>query len=186
MNTKWIYLLILALIVLLIGLWTTTWSLGSVNESQGQEIDQKQELLEKAKEKLQKQDKKIKQLNKQLQSKKASETLARASQTSPKPILAAVAVKSSCQQYKPIFAKYDWNVSSALALCSIESGGNPYAANWTDNHGVCMGSFGLMQISCHSGQVYNPEQNIAIAYAKYKTSGWSPWPPCYNGLVRCV
>ena len=82
----------------------------------------------------------------------------------------------SCETFRPLFAAYAWNVDTALKVCNAESGGNVYAANWTDNHKVCMGSFGLMQVSCHSGQVYNPQQNIQIAYQKYLNGGWyQPW-----------
>lgn len=88
---------------------------------------------------------------------------------------AAKPLPANCEAYRPIVAKYKWNVNVAMSVMRAESGCNPYAANWTDNHKVCKGSFGLFQISCHSGQVYDPEENIRIAYQKYQARGWQPW-----------
>lgn len=61
---------------------------------------------------------------------------------------------------------------------------NAYNPEWHyDINGkpYCQGSFGLMQISCHSGQLYNPEQNIAAAWEKYKARGWQPWGAYTSG-----
>lgn len=58
---------------------------------------------------------------------------------------------------------------------------NPNAANRNDVHKdalgnvICIGSFGLFQISCHSGEVYDPAKNVSIAWEKYKARGWQPW-----------
>lgn len=92
----------------------------------------------------------------------------------------------SCETYRSLVAQYGWNVDTAMQVMKAESGCNPGAANTTDNHGVCMGSFGLFQISCHSGAVYDPAQNVAIAWSKYQKSGWQPWGVCTSGKVRCV
>ena len=58
-----------------------------------------------------------------------------------------------------------------MAICELESGGNPQASNWRDSHDGCNGSFGLMQIGCVHGHdreaLYDPEANIAIAYSLY-------------------
>lgn len=78
---------------------------------------------------------------------------------------------------------YDWPQSIAYQICMKESGGNQNAANWGDNHmswAGCKGSFGLFQINCSHGQVFDPEQNVAIAYSMYK--GWGnsfrAWTTC--------
>lgn len=91
----------------------------------------------------------------------------------PKPVVQAY--PTNCEAYRPIISKYGWNVEVAMNVMRVESGCNPNAANLNDNHGVCMGSFGLFQISCHAGQIYNPEQNIAAAWSKYQARGWQPW-----------
>lgn len=65
-----------------------------------------------------------------------------------------------------------------------ESGCNPYAANNKDNHRVCRGSFGLFQISCHDGKVFDPESNIRIAAQKRKTQGWRAWGVYKTGAYK--
>jgi hypothetical protein len=98
-----------------------------------------------------------------------------------KPIVYAV----GCELYRPLISQYGWNVSVAMRVMQAESGCNPNAANWTDSHSTCNGSFGLFQIACFSGQVYDPAQNIAIAYQKYQARGWQPWGVCNRGIVNC-
>ncbi|MFA5937472.1 MAG: hypothetical protein WC822_06380 [Candidatus Paceibacterota bacterium] len=91
----------------------------------------------------------------------------------------------NCEAYRGLVSQYGWNVNVAMAVMKAESGCNTQAHNTTDNHGVCMGSFGLFQISCHSGAVYDPAQNIAIAWQKYSSRGWQPWGVCTSGKVSC-
>lgn len=91
----------------------------------------------------------------------------------------------NCESYRGLVSQYGWNVSVALAVMKAESGCNPQAVNRTDNHGVCMGSFGLFQISCHGGQIFDPAQNVAAAWAKYSARGWQPWGVCTSGKVSC-
>jgi hypothetical protein len=68
-----------------------------------------------------------------------------------------------------------------MAVMQAESGCNPQAANWQDQHSTCTGSFGLFQIACFDGQVYDPIQNIAIAWQKYQSRGWQPWGAYTSG-----
>lgn len=81
----------------------------------------------------------------------------------------------NCEAYRGLVSQYGWDVNTAMAIMRAESSCNPNAANTSDNHGVCMGSFGLFQISCHSGAVYDPAANVAIAWQKYQARGWQPW-----------
>lgn len=75
-----------------------------------------------------------------------------------------------------------WDKRVAYAVCMAESGGNPNAANWNDNHGSCMGSFGLFQIGCiHAGASFDGKTNVETAYRLYKSSGWSPWTTYTSG-----
>lgn len=98
---------------------------------------------------------------------------------------ASYAGAGNCEAYRSLVSQYNWNVNTAMAVMKAESGCNTMAKNTTDNHGVCMGSFGLFQISCHSGAVYDPAQNVAIAYQKYQARGWQPWGVCTSGKVSC-
>lgn len=82
---------------------------------------------------------------------------------------------------------YDWDRQVAYAVCMAESGGNPNAVNWNDNHGVCIGSFGLMQLGCihaHRGDIHDPISNMNIAYQIYKEQSWYPWGAWTNGSFR--
>lgn len=98
---------------------------------------------------------------------------------------ATYAGSGNCESYRGLVSQYNWNVSVAMKVMQAESSCNASAHNTTDNHGVCMGSFGLFQISCHSGAVYDPAENVAIAYAKYQARGWQPWGVCTSGKVAC-
>lgn len=77
---------------------------------------------------------------------------------------------------------YDWPRATAMRVCMQESSGNPNNQNWKDDHtswAGCMGSFGLMQINCSHGQVYDGARNMAIAYSMWKGAGgtfWQDWP----------
>jgi hypothetical protein len=78
---------------------------------------------------------------------------------------------------------YDWPQSIAYQICKYESGGNPNAANLQDNHmswAGCMGSFGLMQINCSHGRLYDGNKNMEVAYSMYKSWGNSfrAWTTC--------
>lgn len=101
------------------------------------------------------------------------------------PAPAPATYPTDCETYRPIIAKYSWNVDVAMNVMRVESGCNPNAANYGDNHGVCIGSFGLFQISCHGGQIFNPEQNIAAAWAKYQARGWQPWSATTCKKIAC-
>lgn len=71
-----------------------------------------------------------------------------------------------------------------MAVMMAESTCNPSAANRTDRHNGCMGSFGLFQIACYDGEVFDPEQNVAIAWKKYQARGWQPWGAYTSGAYK--
>ena len=76
----------------------------------------------------------------------------------------------------------NWNVDVAYAVCMAESGGNTNAANYNDNHGKCVGSFGLMQLACFwIPNPTDPTANMAKANEIYSRSGWSPWGAYTSG-----
>jgi hypothetical protein len=75
-----------------------------------------------------------------------------------------------------------WDQRTAYAVCMAESNGNTNATNWNDNHGSCVGSFGLFQIACiHDGSSYDPIINVAAANRLYNQSGWSIWGAYTSG-----
>lgn len=76
----------------------------------------------------------------------------------------------------------NWNQEVAHAVCLAESGGNTHAANYNDNHGKCVGSFGLMQLACFwIPNPTNPVANMAKANEIYSRSGWQPWGAYTSG-----
>lgn len=94
----------------------------------------------------------------------------------------AVQQDSSCS----LVNQYGWPVEVAYGVCQAESQGNTNAHNTTDNHGSCMGSFGLMQLGCfwfpfYGQQVsFDPAVNIDLAYKVWLRSGGSfrQWSTC--------
>jgi hypothetical protein len=72
---------------------------------------------------------------------------------------------------------FDWPQDVAYAVCMAESSGNQYAHNGGDNHGSCVGSYGLFQIGCfwfpYYGHElsYDPQVNAQIAYNIWKRQG---------------
>lgn len=73
-----------------------------------------------------------------------------------------------------------------MAVMQGESGCEPMAKNpepHKDANGnvICYGSFGLMQISCHGGEIYDPAANIEAAWVKYQARGWQPWGAFTDG-----
>ena len=90
----------------------------------------------------------------------------------------APAVSGDCS----LVYSYPWPTATAYRVCMQESGGNSHNSNWSDNHmswAGCMGSFGLFQINCSHGQVYDGAQNVAIAYQMWSAAGgsfWQDWP----------
>lgn len=90
-----------------------------------------------------------------------------------------------CEKYRPIFAKFDWDIERMLKVCECESGGNPNAENLKapDN------SHGLLQINLHGElakerpseqELRNPEKNIEFGYKIYKGQGYRAWKICAN------
>lgn len=76
----------------------------------------------------------------------------------------------------------NWDTNVAHAVCMAESGGNTNAANYNDNHGKCIGSFGLMQLACFwIPNPTDPYANIAKANEIWSRSGWQPWGAYTSG-----
>jgi len=119
-----------------------------------------------------KQNKRIEKLSDDLQAKISNPT--------PEPQSAHTQpVASSCDDYRPLLEKYNWNVDTMLRIMQAESGCNPNNHNLGDNHGVCQGSYGLLQIGCVHGvtiaDMSIPSKNIAKAFQIYSGQGYNAW-----------
>ena len=98
--------------------------------------------------------------------------------------------KQGCEAYRAEVAKYDWNITIAMAIMKAESGCRSNAVG--DNYpirGLHAPSCGLMQIRSLQGrpsceQLKDPATNIAWAYKLYLGSGWYPWSVFKNGAYR--
>lgn len=86
---------------------------------------------------------------------------------------------------------YDWDKKVAYAICMAESGGDTNAANYNDDHGKCVGSFGLMQLACFwTANPTDPYENMSEAYEIYSCGqkidnkcikSWKPWGAFTSG-----
>ncbi len=89
---------------------------------------------------------------------------------------ARVVSSVGCEAFRPLVAQYSWNVETAMSVMRAESGCNPLAVSPTQDHG-------LFQL--HNRPVYDPAQNVAIAYSMWQSRGWQPWSVC-RSRVSCV
>jgi hypothetical protein len=80
-------------------------------------------------------------------------------QPAPKPKNTPQAVASgSCEAFRGLVSQYAWPVDQAMFVMFKESGCNPTNVSSTQD-------YGLFQL--HLQKVFDPAQNIAIAYGKY-------------------
>ena len=102
----------------------------------------------------------------------------------PKPV--AIPASGNCS----LVNNYNWDARVAYGVCMAESGGNPQATNMADNHGKCIGSYGLMQIGCFwfpyfgysLNQAYTGEVNVAVAYQIWqRQGGFGAWTTYTSG-----
>lgn len=96
--------------------------------------------------------------------------------TTIRPVATITPVASS-ENLCSLVDNYDWPTDVAYRVCMQESGGNANAANWTDPHPElgCNGSFGLMQMNCGYGQLFDPKTNMDAAHTMWNKYGWKPW-----------
>lgn len=85
---------------------------------------------------------------------------------------------------------YDWDVTTAFAVCMAESGGNTGATGRPNYDGSV--DRGLMQVnSIHADMVdsleslYDPATNLKVAYSLYtKNHDFTPWSAFNNGQYK--
>lgn len=107
----------------------------------------------------------------------------------PAPPAPSKPAPANCEQYRPLLAAYDWDVSVALAVMQAESGCNPRADNTGLNRDGSNDK-GLMQInSIHRDLVgdterFDPAANIRAAWHIYHGSGWRAWSAYNSGAYK--
>ena len=122
----------------------------------------------------------------------------------PTPQPVAVAPADPCEQYRPLFEKYQWDVATAMAIMQAESTTDTdgdgvaepcahLAQNNKEPHDGCNVSYGLMQVACFWADFYNiprealldPATNVDIAYRVYQRSGsFYPWTTWTSGKYK--
>lgn len=96
-----------------------------------------------------------------------------------------------CEGFRPLVAKYDWNVDIAMAVMKAESGCRANALGRNTNETNDAGLFQVNSIHDATDKRYDIEYNVALAYKIYKDrhswdiSGWKAWSACLNGKVKC-
>lgn len=102
---------------------------------------------------------------------------------------------TGCEQYRPLFEKYEWDVKIAMAIMGAETRGRCNADAVGDNYpinGLLAVSCGLMQVRTLVGRpdcetLKNPATNIEWAHKIYQasvargSSGWYPWSTYNDG-----
>lgn len=89
-------------------------------------------------------------------------------------------------------AKYgDWDSNVMQAISQAENRTcNPLHHNLTmsENHGVCVGSYGVMQVGClHYEENENRDDlatNIRVAHRVWLKQGYTAWTMYKNGTYR--
>ena len=157
------------MIVLLLFALTRAGNQSTEIEKNEIDIQKLEEKLDKRFDKLEKDIKKIK-ISK---AKQQADKLAAAKAPTPIPVKLAVVKNVVCEQYRPLFTRYDWDVNIAMAIMQSESNCNPNAHSPTND-------YGLMQL--HGIAIFDPAKNVEYAYYnKYLKGGWGHWTDYNNG-----
>jgi hypothetical protein len=90
---------------------------------------------------------------------------------------------ASCEHYRKLLSKYDWNVELMLKIMDGESGCNTNAVgdvHLTFNKGTMGMSCGLLQVRVLEGRpncesLKNEKTNIDWAYKIYTEQGYKAW-----------
>ena len=100
---------------------------------------------------------------------------------------------TDCQKATAEIAKYsNWDVELMTAIAKAESkkhSCDPAGHNltMTENHGVCVGSYGALQVGCvhYNGEDVNDlKTNVAIAHKVWLEQGYTAWTQYNNGIYR--
>lgn len=90
----------------------------------------------------------------------------------------------NCEKYRPLVARYKWNLATAMAVMQAESGCRAVTPDNSNLNYDGVADHGLFQL--HGIPVTDPAENIRIAYqVKYLNQGWGAWSVCNKGIVSC-
>lgn len=105
----------------------------------------------------------------------------------PKPVAV-----SGCELVRRELPKYSgWDVSLMLAIAKAENRScNPLNHNLTnsENHGVCVGSYGVLQVGCLHFQPHDDRNDTAtvvrVAYRVWQSQGYKAWTTYRTGAYK--
>lgn len=99
-----------------------------------------------------------------------------------------------CEAVRAEASKYSgWDVNLITAIATSESRYHkciPTEHNMTmsENHGVCVGSYGALQVGCvHYREGENPNDlatNVAVAHRVWLAQGYTAWTEYKNGRYQ--
>lgn len=111
----------------------------------------------------------------------------------PAAVVASVGTAEGCQAYRSLVGKYDWDVTTAMAVMQAENTAcNPVKDNKGMNSDGSV-DYGLFQVnSIHADMVggnlellRDPSVNIAVAYRIYSAKhNWTPWSTFNSGKYK--
>lgn len=115
-------------------------------------------------------------------------TTSTTSTTAPRATSTVPHIQISGENLCSITQQYSWPKDIAYGICIQESGGNPNAQNHNDYHSFanCWGSYGLMQINCAAGKLFDPKTNMDQAFSMWQARGWVPWKNSCKKVAGCV
>ena len=98
-------------------------------------------------------------------------------------------VAEGCERVRQELVKYpEWDANTMMAIAIAENRScDPYNHNLTgsENHGVCVGSYGVLQVGCvhfAAGQDRNDTATVvAVAYNVWRSQGYRAWTMYRNG-----
>ena len=96
-----------------------------------------------------------------------------------------------CEAVKQEIAKYSgWDIEIMTAIAIAENRTcDPLNHNLSnsENHGVCIGSYGVLQVGCLHYANENRDDlaiNVKIAYRVWQQQGYSAWTMYNNGIYK--
>lgn len=101
-------------------------------------------------------------------------------------------MSTPCESVRAEISKYSgWDVSTMAAIAQAENTScDPLRHNLTgsENHGVCIGSYGVLQVGCvhyaAGDDVNDLATNVRIAHAVWLKQGYTAWTQYTNGKFR--
>lgn len=148
-------------------------------KKQLEQIKDQNKQLDKQKQKLENENKNLKKDLQAKRERQAADARLAAAKATRKAQTGRATGSGNCEQYRPLFARYGWDIRTAMAIMQAESSCNPSIVSPSNDHGLMQINKGLQ---LYGTAIYNPAKNIQIAYTeKYLKGGWRHWTVYKSG-----